>query len=202
MFKILAENGSDLLISYHIVEAEKKEAYAYGLELLFEQATFYIVILIISVLTSSYLFSFLFVAIYKVLRQCTGGFHCKTAGRCFAFSVIIYIFALVLFTTDFNIAEYVLSVSVLSSVFIIIIFAPIENINHPVETWEKKKYRIKSIVISIAITLLTAVSFILNVTIIFYSASCALTADAILIIMSLRRCKDDPNIIGSIGGNG
>ncbi len=191
MFKNLADDAAVMLITHNIVAEEKREAYTYGFELLFESLFFFGITFIIALLTKTLIFSTLFIFSYKMLRQYTGGFHCKTAEMCLAVSIIIYLVILLLYMMNVDLIEFSLAIGVFISTIIIFIFSPRESKNRPLESGEKKKYRVMSIIIAAIIALVAAISYRLNISFLFYSSSCSLTADAVLIILSLRRCKDE-----------
>lgn len=180
MFKNLADDAAILLITHHIVSEEKREAYTYGFELLFEKLFFYGIILIIALLTKTLIFSVLFMFSYKMLRQYTGGFHCKTAEVCLVVSVLIYLLVLLLYMLDFDLAEFILSISAMVSLIIIFLFSPRESKNRPLENEEKKKYRTLSIIIATATAIIAVIFYRLNISLLFYSTSCSLTADVII----------------------
>lgn len=202
MFKNLADETAILLIAHNLVAEEKREAYTYGLELFFEKIFFYLIIFLISLLAKTFLFSALFVFSYKMLRQYTGGFHCKTAEMCLVVSVLIYLITMLLYLLNLDSVEFVLAISSLVSTIIIFIFSPRENINRPLESDEKRKYWIISIAIAVIMTVVSAISYIFNISFLFYSASCSLTADAVLIILTLGRCKDEEDTVESFEDDG
>ncbi len=202
MFKNLADDAAIMLITNNIIEEEKREAYTYGFELFFENILFFGIIFIIALLTKTLIFSVLFTFLYKMLRQYTGGFHCKTAELCLVVSVLIYLVVVLLYKLDMDSIEFVLAIGILFSTIIIIIFSPRESKNRPLESGERKKYRVISIVIAAIIALVATISYKLNFSLLFYSASCSLTADAVLIILSLGRYKDEEDTVEGFGGNG
>ncbi len=191
MFKKIADEITILLITHNVVLEEKREAYTYGLELFFEKLFFYGIIFIIALFTQTLAFSTLFIFLYKMLRQYTGGFHCKTAENCLVVSVMIYLIILLLYKLNLNLIEFALIMGTFISIIIVFIFSPRESKNRPLENEEKIRYRVRSIVIAVITALIAAVSYRINISTIFYSASCSLTADAVLIILSLRRCENE-----------
>lgn len=199
MFKILADESALLLISHNIIDEENREAYTYGLELFFEKAFLYVIILIIAVLTKTILFSIAFIVTYKALRQYTGGFHCKTAEMCLVISILIYLIALLFFLFKSQALELFLAIGTIVSAIVIFICSPIENTNHPLDIAEKKKYRIISIGITSVIAIAISLSYNMEFHAMFYSLSFSLTADAVMIILSLggnKHEKDDSEGFG------
>lgn len=202
MFKNLADDAALLLITHNIVAEEKREAYKYGLELFFENVLFYGIILIIAILTKTLLFSVVFTFLYKMLRQYTGGFHCSTAELCLVVSVLIYLVAILLYLFDIDSIEIALAICALLSIIVIFVFSPRESQNRPLECEEKKKYRTLSVIIAAITAIIAAVSYKLDVPFLFYSTSFSLTADAVLIILSLGRCKNEEDSVEGFGGDG
>lgn len=199
MFKNLADETAILLITHNIIAEEKREAYTYGFELFYEKLFFYGIIFVIALLTKTLLFSALFIFFYKTLRQYTGGFHCKTAEVCLVFSVMIYLVTVLIYMLNSDLIKFILAISAVISVIIVFILSPRENKNRPLESGEKKRYRMISIIIAAILAIIAAVAYRLNILSLFYSASCSLTADAVLIILSLGRCKDEKEADESFG---
>lgn len=191
MFKYLADQTAIMLITNNIIAEEKREAYAYGFELFFEKLFFYGIIFVNALLTKTFLFSTLFIFFYKMLRQYTGGFHCKTAKLCLVVSVMIYLVTVLIYMLNSNLIKFILAISAVFSTIIIFIFSPRENKNRPLENEEKRKYRTISIIIAAVTLVIVVISYNVNVSFLFYSASSSLTADAVLIILSLRRCRNE-----------
>ncbi len=194
MFKILADESTLLLISHKIIDEENRDAYTYGLEPFFEKAFLYAIIFIIAIFTKTILFSIAFIVTYKALRQYTGGFHCKTAEMCLVISILIYLIALLIFLFKPRALELILATGTIVSAIVIFIFSPIENTDRPLDIAEKKKYRIISIGITSVIAIAIALSYNMEFHAMFYSLSFSLTADAVMIILSLggnKHEKDD-----------
>lgn len=191
MYKNVADSLATLLSANKIIDINKQEAYSYGLELFLFKFTLYIIILIISLLTDSFLISLVFTASYMLLRQYTGGYHCKTPEACMLTSILIYTFMLFLYNLKLNTLSLLFFVINTVSYLIIILKAPIENENNPLDTVEIKKYRILSIIISTLLTVLSILSFISDFKEFAFPISYTLTADAVLLLISPRRKKNE-----------
>ena len=59
-----------------------------------------------------------------------------------------------------------------------------------------------SVIISAIIVIVAAISYRLDISFLFYSTSYSLTADAVLIILSLGRCKNEEDSVEGFSGNG
>jgi len=206
MLKNLAEDLAQILAANNIIKVEECDAYRYGLELAISKIIMYTIILIIAILTKTLLFSSLFAIMYVVLRQYTGGYHCKSAEMCIIVSIFIYLLMLLVFLLNLiNIGSLITRMILLSLTFIspliIVIFSPVESSNNPLTKEEKNKYHRNSIIVAIILLIISCVSLITNISILFYSSSGSLTADAVLIILSLRRSKNEKNCYESDGGS-
>ena len=191
MYKHLAEGLATLLAANRIIDIDQQENYSYGLELFLFKFTLYIIILIISLLTNTFLISLIFTVSYLLLRQYTGGYHCKTAEACMITSIFIYALMLLLYNVGIcNYSVYLLICNLLSYL-VIFIRAPIENDNNPLEISEIKTYRTVSIIVSSVLLVLCAVLHFFCLYKYIYPISFAMTADAVLILMTPRRKKNE-----------
>lgn len=193
MYKNIADSLATLLSANKVIDINKQEAYSYGLELFLFKLTLYIIILTISLLTGSFLISLVFTASYMLLRQYTGGYHCKTPEACMLTSILIYTFMLFLYNLELNTPILFFFVIITISYLIIILKAPIENENNPLDIDEIKKYRIFSIIISTLLTALSILSFIFDFKEFAFPISYTLTADAVLLLITPRRKKNEEN---------
>lgn len=187
MFERLADDITLLMVNHNIISNDDRESYIYGLELLLPKIAFYLTIITIAIVSKTILVSTLFILMYMELRRYTGGFHCKTAEMCLLFSTLIYLIMIFLYLFNQIEIKYGLMITSIISLIIISVFSPVENKNRPLDNEEQNKYRVKAIIIAIIILVVTIAAFLLKVNQIFFSASWALTADAALIILNLRR---------------
>lgn len=193
MFKNCADKLSLMLALNKIISYDNIEAYSYGIELFLFKGTFFLIALIISLLTNTFIISVIFIISYTLIREYSGGYHCKTAGMCLLTSIFIYLLLLMLYKLSLTQIENTLFVLSLLSIIPIIIFSPVENINKPLTESEKKKFKVVAIIIGLALITASLLTYFLKINYIFYSISYALTADAVLIILPQRREKNEEN---------
>lgn len=202
MIKNLAEDLAVLLAANGIIKLEDCDAYRYGLELFISKAIMYIIVFIIALLTKTLLFSILFIGMYSAIRQYSGGFHCKSAEMCLVVSILIYLVALFIYIINFENVKIPLMIITLVTPLIVMFFSPVETPNNPLTNEEKKKYHLNTMITSIILLIISCISLITNITSIFYASAGSLTADAVLIILSLRRSKNEENGYESGSDNG
>ena len=191
MYKNLADSIATLLSANKIIDINNQEIYSYGLELFLFKFTLYTIILIISLLTNSFLISLVFTASYMILRQYTGGYHCKSSEACMIISVLIYTLMLILYNAEFYSQNLLLINLDFLSYLTIIVKAPVENENKPLEKHEIKKYHILSLVTSTIMISFSVLLLLVNARELLFSISYALTADAVLLLIPQRRKKNE-----------
>ena len=194
MLKSIAEEVTVVMAANDIIKTEEMEAYTYGLELLIPKVILYVVILVVSLITDTFLMSVAFVILLMSLRRYSGGFHCKTAEICVIVSFLMYLLAIFGYEFVSFIPNMVYGVSTVLSSVIVLIFSPVEDKNRPLDETEKKLYRQKAMIALSFILILEVASLILEFRALSYLSACSLTANAVLILLSqTRRCKYESN---------
>lgn len=138
MLKSIAEEVTVVMAANDIIKTEEMEAYTYGLELLIPKVILYVVILVVSLITDTFLMSVAFVILLMSLRRYSGGFHCKTAEICVIVSFLMYLLAIFGYEFVSFIPNMVYGVSTVLSSVIVLIFSPVEDKNRPLDETEKK----------------------------------------------------------------
>lgn len=194
MLKSIAEEVTVVMAANDIIKTEEMEAYTYGLELLIPKVILYVVILVVSLITDTFLMSVAFVILLMCLRRYSGGFHCKTAEICVIVSFLMYLLAIFGYEFVSFIPNMVYGVSTVLSSVIVLIFSPVEDKNRPLDETEKKLYRQKAMIALSFILVLEFASLILKFRALSYLSASSLTANAVLILLSqTRRCKYESN---------
>lgn len=189
MFENIADDLAILLAEKKIIKPENREFYFYGLQLAITKLFFFLVILTISLFTKTFLVSMAFVFMYSAIRQFTGGHHCRSEVSCFFVSILLYLIMILFYDINMYGGKLFLCVTAAISVFLVMIFSPIEHKNKPLSVDERKKYGRISKVIAVILAITVGVSVWLNINVLFYSSSYALTADAVLLIIALKEVK-------------
>ena len=187
MLKSIAEEISVALVVNDIIKMDERETYSYGLELLIPKVILYVAILIVSLVTNTFLFSLAFVIMFMALRRYAGGFHCKTARTCLLFSFLIYLLALFGYDFIHYIPQIAYGLSSVFSAIMVLIFAPVEDVNRPLEDNEKIHYRLKAMVSLVIILIAELVSVVLQFKTFSYISAYSLMANAVLILLSQLR---------------
>lgn len=82
----------------------------------------------------------LFMLLYAPLRSNAGGYHARTATRCYLYSILLMI-AVLLAMKHLVIPHFICIITLLLSCTIIFILAPVEDSNKPLDSTEQVVYR-------------------------------------------------------------
>jgi len=146
MFYRLSVHVTDQFIQYKVISGEDYEVYRYGVQngiiLLFN---------LLSALTIGFLCKMpiecsLFLFSFIPLRSFAGGYHAKTAVRCYLYSMMI-ITGILLGIRYLNIPAWIYMALSGFGILTTLILAPIEDRNKPLDSIEKSVYRKRSLLI-------------------------------------------------------
>lgn len=157
MLEIIASRLTDQLYLHCALPSAKKAIYNYGFQLSLSTAASVCSIIILGALFGNIISAFLFLGIFFFLRLFTGGYHAPTYARCFLLTNTVYL-------AVYGVSQglmyfrlfFCLPVIALASCVLIILFAPIQNKNHPLSktTYARNKKTAIGLVIVETILLL------------------------------------------------
>lgn len=190
LLKRFADNLTSLLIENEVVELDDQEICSYGLEVLIYNLISIVSVLILGVVFKALTLTLLFLITFVPLRSFTGGYHAKTAFKCFGIS--IFTFITIVFACKYVPSQIQITFGlVFSFLSTILIFTktPIVNINKPktVEEISKCNYISKYILFTILFFLFAFYSLGEQFTIYFFDISLSITAIAIAVLPSLSK---------------
>lgn len=165
MLHTLSQNIADFLLSKNCFEKDNLSIYVYGTELVISSLIGAILVFGISLIANSLITGLLFYISFNTLRAYVGGLHCKTYLKCNITFIFVFLFCLTAdyFIKSFMFRELILSLMIVFTLTVIIISAPIENPNKPINKDDRKKYRIISLVIYVLhLILYFAITHLLN----------------------------------------
>lgn len=187
MLKFIAEEVTLYLIANKIIKIENRSFYIYGIELFVNNLLITATIAVIAILSKTIVISLIFCIAFYLIRAYSGGYHCKKYIQCYFASTLIYV-SLLLVNAYIGSNKLIASIILLcTSLPIIILRSPVEHENNPLTIEEKSKYR------KISITLLSVFST-LNIVFLIWgkqdfslAISWAISASAVLILLSKKR---------------
>ena len=143
MFRHLAEDIAFLLITRKIVKIEERDIYVYGLEVLLLNGSLLLLYLLISWLSGTMINFLAYMMFFFPLRIFSGGYHASRSEKCFVASTIMYIISVVIVKLLPDLyQDCYWTFTLIISVIIILIFAPLVNVNNPLNEFQRKRNRI------------------------------------------------------------
>lgn len=137
---VISEKIVILMVQNEIIPVEDKELYVYG----FHQG-FILFANILTAIFMGFIFNreneiIIFLAAYIPLRSNAGGYHAKTSFRCYVFSIIMIAVVISIIGLPFWNAFNVIAITTISAE-IIMLFAPVEDLNKLLDQNEKQIYK-------------------------------------------------------------
>ena len=131
-------------INNNIIKEEDKELYEYALSITVSALIHIITIVVLGITFGLVAESIIFYVCFIAIRKFAGGYHAKTAGRCYISSVVLSVLFLIVLKILINNINNVIIIAIfvitLFSVGCIYIFAPLDTENNPLTNKEKSIY--------------------------------------------------------------
>ncbi len=147
LFAKLSQRIGNELVHSNVIEAEDAEIYIYGINQILVSVLNVSSSLIIGLIFGVFLEIAVFMATYIPLRSFAGGYHANTPLRCYIFSVIM----LIIVSSGMkylHLTEWVYYAVLLAAALIVLVFAPVEDRNKPLDEIEHKVYKRRTIFIA------------------------------------------------------
>lgn len=139
----------DFFIKEDIVSEEQRDVYQYGVELSISTLIGLFIVLAIGVLNGRFTESVIFYIVFCLTRAFCGGFHAHSHLLCKVTFICILILVLIMDLVLDNIKIYYWFVLYLYSLIIVCAFAPVENPNKKLTSYDKKRCKIISIILMV-----------------------------------------------------
>lgn len=130
-----------------IIEEAKIESCVYGIQITIANMINFVIAFSIGLLTKSLTEIALFYSVFVSLRFFCGGYHAKSYGRCFflfALTCFVYVAALNGVLWCVGCPFWVLAIAIIFLGICVGIKAPIEHVNRPFTSEERKLFRQRS----------------------------------------------------------
>lgn len=139
----------DFFVKEDIVPEEQRDVYQYGVELSISTLIGLSIVLAIGMLNGRFTESVIFYIVFCLTRAFCGGFHAHSHLLCKVTFICILILVLVMDLVLNNIEIYYWFVLYLYSLIIVCAFAPVENPNKKLTSYDKKRCKIISIILMV-----------------------------------------------------
>ena len=141
-------------------DTEEIEFYRYGIEITLSSLINIALISIIGIVTNYTFESTMFLAVF-IMRSFTGGYHANTYIKCNLVTSISFVILLLIFKIIRHISLKSVILIAIFQVVTIVLLAPIENKNKPIEN--RTVYKIISTVLSVVLSAISIVLIIKGV---------------------------------------
>lgn len=147
MIEKLSSRWVDIQIGNGSIQEDDKELYRYGYQLLIGRAISVIIAQIMAGILGVFMETLVFMIVFIAVRQYAGGYHLKSTDKCIFFSTLLLVGAGVLSQYIALFSKNILFVLWTIAIIVILILAPVENDNKPLDESEKKVYRKRTYVV-------------------------------------------------------
>lgn len=147
MFARTAETLTKKLKENNTITAEQYEICRYGFQQGLTIILNAVTTIAIGVVFDELWQAVLFMAAYAPLRSYAGGYHAKTAERCYVYSILLMI-AVLLAIKYVALPNFICIITLLISCTVIAVLAPVEDSNKPLDSLEQVVYRKTTLMIT------------------------------------------------------
>ena len=176
----------EFFVSNDLIKHEDKEIYEYAVNIILSSLIHIATVMIIGLCFNLFIESLVFYFSFIAIRKFAGGYHAKTPVRCYAFSVISSIIVLCLIKLSNSVCfifTYVLIMLELFSVVLILLISPLDTENNPLNSREKKLYKMLAVLISACVFTISTLCVFTGYRNIGFSMICAIIMSAIVLLM-------------------
>lgn len=155
----------ELFVSNNLIKNEDKEIYEYAFNIILSSLIHIATVMIIGLCFNLFIESLAFYFSFIAIRKFAGGYHAKTATRCYLFSSLINIIVLFLIKLFCYVSIYFLMILIVIEILCVILIshiAPLDSDNNLLNGKEKKFYGKISCSISTALLCISIVTINLN----------------------------------------
>lgn len=137
---------SQKLVKLGTIPKEHEAVYIYGFELICSFLFSVTLILILGAMIRKIIETVVFLILFILIRQFTGGFHATTYLKCQVCTICFYFFAIGL-TLNIRPSIGVVALLMIFGTLVILIIGPIESPNKPLSNHQRKKNKRRGVVL-------------------------------------------------------
>ncbi len=182
MFCRVSQQLTQFLVDSNTIKDEDREIYRYGIQQGLTIILNLVTTLLIGLVCDMIWQSIVFTAAYIPLRSFAGGYHAKTPTKCYIFSIVLML-AVLLAMKLVPFTVFICSIMLSVSGVIILLLAPVEAHNKPLDKAEQKVYRKRSLLIWIFELAITVVCLWLQIMPLAICLTATLTVMAVMLLL-------------------
>ncbi|WWR19953.1 accessory gene regulator B family protein [Lachnospiraceae bacterium JLR.KK009] len=134
------------LLSTNVINESEKEIYEFGLFQLVANFIQFLLMIVIGLFMDELPAMIAYMVSFTNLRKYAGGYHAETIGKCFLTSMVIpFVFIFFLKISYFSVTIEIF-IWIIANI-IIILLAPIQSRNKPLDTSERKIFKRKALMV-------------------------------------------------------
>lgn len=143
MINKISINIADYFFENKMIERNDKDLYIYGLQLIISSLIGIAAILCIGIILNKFIDSIIFLLCFIILRNYCGGYHANSYLKCNLYFIGIFIITeLIIMFTPKILIEPISVVIFCTSLYILVKYAPVDNVNKKLSKIQKDKNRV------------------------------------------------------------
>lgn len=183
MINALSQLLAKHLYKTSIITESDMELYAYGFFVLISRILFLIISVIFGMIFNIIIESILFYFLFCCIRSYAGGIHAPSELLCTIFTTISLFFSVLGIKLMLNYGDQRIAFVVyFISLIIIIILSPLDTKEKPLNSNEKKCFKVKTYAVLIVIIFISITAMVFHKINIFYSILMSLVLESILLV--------------------
>lgn len=183
MINSLSQILAKHLCNTSVITESDMELYAYGFFVLLSRILFLIVSVIFGIIFNIIIESILFYILFCFIRSYAGGIHAPTELSCTIFTTISLFLSVSGIKLMLNYGDQKIAYAVyFISFIIIIILSPLDTKEKPLNSNEKKCFKVKTYAVFIVIILISITAVIFSKINIFYSSLMSIVLESMLLV--------------------
>lgn len=187
MINKISNNIADYFFENKMIERNDKDLYIYGLQLIISSLIGIATILCICIILNKFIDSIIFLLCFIILRNYCGGYHANSYLKCNLYFIGIFIITeLIIMFTPIILIEPISVVIFCTSLYILVKYAPVDNVNKKLSKIQKDKSRVIALM---NFTVLVVIAGILKFIGIYYFYNIIVTifSTTALMIIQIKR---------------
>lgn len=189
MITFLGKSISHFLCRKKIISEDETDVYQYGFETILSTVLIFVITLLAGIVFGMIHLSVTYYIIFVSLRKLTGGYHADSYFKCNTVFTVITLFVLGMTKIICVSQMYTISFHFLLLLIAIICiwrFSPVENVNKPLTIGQKERNHKTSLVILLALCILSTVLYVLKIE---FAVLTALTLFSISMLIIIEKMK-------------
>lgn len=153
---------SHFLCRKNIIDSDELDIYQYGFEIVISTFLGFLLTVTIGIALHMFALSLLYYIIFVILRQMTGGYHAKTYLQCNVIFTLVSFLTLGMTKISLLSEQYTFLTHVLclvAAILTILIYAPVENPNIPLDNVQRSVNHKRSVVSSVILSAISCSLF-------------------------------------------